>query len=167
MQRTCKGCFVTLPIESFYKNSKSVGGRDWKCKTCVKAAVKINREKNKEYYLIYDRARANRPSRVAARKAYAKTSAAKKSMAKSQVRWMSRNPEKRAAHIMVGNAIRDGRLTKERCMECGSDRAQAHHEDYSNPLDVVWLCAGCHAAHHKKERALSVRGMSFTMAHVG
>lgn len=31
---------------------------------------------------------------------------------------------------------------------CGSRNAQAHHDDYSRPLDVTWLCPSCHAAEH-------------------
>ena len=27
----------------------------------------------------------------------------------------------------------------------------AHHEDYSNPLDVTWLCYSCHRVTHNKE----------------
>lgn len=167
MFRICKECTKELPLDAFYKSPRSRSGRAWKCKSCIKAAVKKNREANKEYYLMYDRERANMPSRVAARKAYAKTNAAKQSMAKGNAKWVTRNPEKRAAHIVVGNAIRDGRLTKQRCAECGSEKAQAHHEDYSKPLDVTWLCAGCHAAHHKKERALPMLGARFVVMHAG
>lgn len=67
--------------------------------------------------------------------------------------WIERNPEKRRAHIAVGNAIRDGRLVRQPCEVAGcGDIAQAHHDDYSRPLDVRWLCASHHAAHHKSLR---------------
>lgn len=31
---------------------------------------------------------------------------------------------------------------------CGNDNAEAHHEDYSKQLDVLWLCHKCHMRHH-------------------
>jgi hypothetical protein len=68
--------------------------------------------------------------------------------------WAERNPEKRAAQIVVGNALRDGRLVRglcERAAEggCGK-RIEAHHDDYSKPLKVRWLCSVHHAAERKK-----------------
>ncbi len=57
------------------------------------------------------------------------------------------NPEKRAAHRVVYTAIKQGKLIKEPCTRCGLDPAQAHHPDYSKPLEVVWLCP----SHHKLE----------------
>lgn len=67
--------------------------------------------------------------------------------------YQKRHPEKRAAHIIVGNAIRDGRLIRGPCETCGTDKVQAHHDDYSKPAEVRWFCGPCHRAHHKAERA--------------
>lgn len=62
--------------------------------------------------------------------------------------WQRQNPEKRAAHKAVEKAIRNGVLVRQPC-ECGCDRKpQAHHEDYSKPLEVRWLCHVAHQARH-------------------
>lgn len=66
-------------------------------------------------------------------------------------RWLARSPEQRAAHVALGNAVRDGRVFKwPVCAvpECDETRVEGHHPDYSRPLDVVWLCACHHDACH-------------------
>lgn len=69
------------------------------------------------------------------------------------------NPEKVAAQHAVAAAIRSGLLVRpDRCSECDrACRPDAHHEDYSRPLDVVWTCRRCHArldrARRQRERA--------------
>ena len=35
---------------------------------------------------------------------------------------------------------------------CGVVKVQAHHEDYTKPLEVTWLCSACHAKVHKLSR---------------
>lgn len=67
--------------------------------------------------------------------------------------WSERNPEKRKAHHAVAAAIRDGRLERQPCETCGTtENVHAHHDDYSKPLDVRWLCASDHAAEHVELR---------------
>lgn len=57
--------------------------------------------------------------------------------------------EKTRAHKTVGNAVKSGKLEKLPCEECGDVKSEAHHDDYSKPLDVRWLCRKCHRKHHK------------------
>lgn len=52
------------------------------------------------------------------------------------------------AHTAVFRAIRSGLLQPEPCEVCGADLAQAHHDDYSAPLIVRWLCITHHRQHH-------------------
>ncbi len=92
--------------------------------------------------------RANLPHRVAARAAYAKTQEGKAATTRAKLRFIEQNPVKRAAHIAIGNALRDGKLIRQTCEVCG-ERSQAHHDDYSKPLEVRWLCAKHHADWHK------------------
>lgn len=58
------------------------------------------------------------------------------------------------ASMRVGHAIRSGRMTRpDECERCGAKvRVDAHHHDYSKPLDVEWLCRRCHTAHHAELR---------------
>jgi hypothetical protein len=62
--------------------------------------------------------------------------------------------EKDRAKRIVRAAIDDGSLVRPTtCQKCGEIPApyrdgrspiQAHHHDYSKPLDVEWLCIKCH-----------------------
>lgn len=50
--------------------------------------------------------------------------------------------------MKVSNAIANGSLKRLPCVKCGARDSEAHHEDYNLPLDVVWLCKGCHVERH-------------------
>lgn len=57
---------------------------------------------------------------------------------------------KARARCAVKHAIEAGKLQKRPCF-CGETRVDAHHDDYSRPLDVVWLCRTHHIElHHPK-----------------
>lgn len=61
---------------------------------------------------------------------------------------------KMRARSTVQYAVRTGALHRaDVCENC--DRpglTQGHHEDYSRPLDVIWLCRSCHSARHAGPR---------------
>lgn len=53
----------------------------------------------------------------------------------------------------VYSAIKRGELERpKKCERCGlgSNRIEAHHEDYEKQLEVMWLCKQCHVLMHKK-----------------
>ena len=66
-------------------------------------------------------------------------------------RYRAKNKEKITARATVQTAVRSGKLAKEPCYICKTKIAQAHHHDYSKPLDVVWLCKPCHNKEHKQQ----------------
>lgn len=151
--KICFKCNESLPLTEFYKHSGMADGHLNKCKKCTKKDTKENIQKNHDYYIEYDRNRANLPHRVEARLKYAQTEAGKLAFRKAQEKWQTENVIKRAASLIVNNAIRDGKLKKEyQCQECGANegRIHGHHDDYSYPLSVRWLCSKCHSAWHKE-----------------
>ena len=72
--------------------------------------------------------------------------------------WATRHSERLAAAKAVQAAVKSGRLVQSLvCESCGQLRARrrrldAHHEDYSKPLSVHWLCQRCHQEHHNAVR---------------
>lgn len=65
--------------------------------------------------------------------------------------WRSRNPDKYKAHQIVQNALRNKSLVKLPCIICGEIKVQAHHEDYTKPLEIIWFCHKHHVEHHYKK----------------
>lgn len=62
------------------------------------------------------------------------------------------HPEKNRCRKRVAKAISDGQLIRLPCEQCGDPNVQAHHDDYSKPLEVRWLCPMCHGRHHYRAR---------------
>jgi ribosomal protein S27AE len=147
--KQCKKCGESKPLDGFYAHPKNSDGLSGKCKECAKADVRNNYAANQDYYKEYEKSRANLPHRVEARKAYAQTEGGRIASNRAKRSFLERNPLKRAAHIAVGNAIRDGKLNRKPCEKCGTEKSQAHHDDYTKPLYVRWLCTKHHAEWHR------------------
>jgi hypothetical protein len=48
--------------------------------------------------------------------------------------------------------IKSRKLIRKPCEVRKEIKVQAHHDDYTKPLDVRWLCNKHHAEHHKNEK---------------
>jgi hypothetical protein len=61
-------------------------------------------------------------------------------------------PEQRkrdSARSYTKELVKRGKIAKEPCQNCDSLISEAHHPDYNNPWNVIWLCRSCHMKHHK------------------
>jgi hypothetical protein len=66
-------------------------------------------------------------------------------------RYRIEKPERLKARDAVNNAVKAGKLSKQPCAVCGSSaRIHGHHEDYSKPLEVIWLCPVHHKERHRQ-----------------
>lgn len=149
--KICKACKSEKPKYCFYAHPKASDGFDSTCKECRKQKVRENRLEKIEYYRAYDRSRSNIPKRVIARAEYAKTENGIIASSAGKAAWAERNPKKKAASTAVGNAVRDGKITKKPCEVCGSTyRIHGHHDDYNKVYDVRWLCPQHHRDWHKE-----------------
>lgn len=126
-RKVCFKCHVEKALTEFYVHPAMGDGRLNKCKQCARKDVRANYEANADYYRAYDRKRGYRPG----------------------------DPHKVAARNAVNHALATGSLEKQEC-EVGNDcrgRIEAHHDDYTKPLEVRWLCKKHHAEVHTAEEA--------------
>lgn len=59
------------------------------------------------------------------------------------------------ARKLLNRAVASGKIAKpsecQRChREASGRRLHGHHDDYSKPLEVRWLCSDCHGLIHRK-----------------
>ena len=135
--KECFKCHQVKPLTEFYRHRRMADGHLNKCKACTRVDALIHRSLNMERCLEYERRR----NRCAHRRL---------DRAVRNKRYRQEHPEREAAYRAVRRALRAGRLAKPpKCQGCGCrTELHAHHEDYEQPLNVVWLCARCHAEHH-------------------
>lgn len=176
--KQCSRCHEIKPIHEFSLDKGGSDGHRTDCKACRRAYRKryyqANRTKVQAKARAY-RARNLEASRERCRQYRRKhrerlgeqnrryyRAHAKGIIARNR-QYQDENPERYAAHRAVASAIRRGDLIRLPCAHCGSpDNIDAHIEDYSKPLDVVWLCRRCHSRLHAAERehehAMPMRG---------
>ena len=156
MQKICKECSASKDASEFYPTQGE-------CKVCTRARTKKYRLDNIDRVMEYDRNRPNSRERTIKQSVSVKLKRQddeyRLKANKVKKDWRIRNPLRAKALNAVNNAVRDKTLTRLPCEICGEIKAQGHHDDYTKPLDVRWLCVTHHAAHHKTERELVRRAL--------
>ncbi len=141
----CWQCSVCRKWKSgvyFYNDSRTSNGLKSQCVKChtrnsVKTRDKINaRRINREYAR---RARKANPENFREKERFA---------AQKRVK----GPAYKAYQILH-KAVKTGKIQKPlRCEECNKKyKLSAHHEDYTKPLEVEWLCYECHGRRSWKD----------------
>lgn len=156
MQKTCIKCNERKPLDDFHRWKQNKDGHHSRCKQCVKT-------QQQEIYA--------RPDVKAKRQALGKVwySQNTDSVNQRSSDWARSNPEgwnaiirkyressphKVKANEQVRRAIRLGKMKRQPCEKCGTIKSHAHHEDYSKPLDVLWLCGTHHRERHEELKVL-------------
>lgn len=133
--KRCFRCGETKPPDDFYPHPAMADGRLGKCKECARQDVRANRAARRAQYSAYDQARYRTAERRETQR---------ETLRRHRRRW----PERTRARQAVANALRSGRLERLPCEVCGNPASEAHHADYSKPLDVSWLCFQHHRERH-------------------
>ena len=55
---------------------------------------------------------------------------------------------KRKTRLATKEALKNGEIEKGNCYVCGVEKAEAHHPNYENPLEIVWACKKHHGVLH-------------------
>jgi len=172
--KICKTCGRELPLDRYYFWKKR-NSYDCHCKECVSERKKmLYRTKYGEHHREYNRKRyqenkeycdkknkewveKNREKHNSYTRKYKEKNKEKIKLANKK--YERENPEKVRAHHYLNNRIHRGLIKRgESCEICGAEGyVEAHHDDYSKPLDVIWCCKKCHwkldEARREKERA--------------
>lgn len=146
-ERCCKVCGMAKPVESFgrYK-SRGVEYRRHTCKGCYnKKWSPIIASHNSRYYHENVNGYADRKRQQASRQHLENPQA----HYNRNVEYWRRHPQKAACTQAVRAAVKSGKLKRLPCSICGSQRSQAHHDDYTKPLEVVWFCSKHHGERHR------------------
>ena len=140
--KKCSECGRELPLDQFNKNRGSKDGLQDRCRECFS---KYNRKRYAKYReAIKDRVKRYKEENPA-------------NELETRLKACEKNPTAKNAYRAVDAAIRAGVIDRsDRCSGCGCSnrehRIEAHHSDYSRPLDVIWLCPVCHKALDAKRR---------------
>ena len=132
--KRCTKCGRELPETCFNWSDRARGRRQGMCRDCFS---KYNRERYAK----------NRDGVRRAVREYRREHP--DAVIRTRLATNARNPTKVNARRCVEAAMKAGVLVRpDHCSGCGcSDsehRIEAHHNDYSRPLDVIWLCTPCH-----------------------
>jgi len=142
--KQCSKCLKELPEDAFYRGHGQ-------CKECCSLITRRYYVAHKAEIVAYKRHyhATHREEDIARSRRYRKAHYAETRV--SIWRWNREHPEAVQAHTKFKYALRAGKLTKPLfCTLCldGEHVLDAHHEDYSKALDVVWLCRVCHTRLH-------------------
>jgi hypothetical protein len=131
--KNCRRCFKEKPLDEFYTHKGMFDGHLNICKDCIKKRVSDHSKTRRGKYI--EKIRNKKESR-------------RKWLVEYQRVIRQRYPEKYKARSILGHAISSGIVIKGTCEVCGNIKVEAHHEDYSKPLDVKWLCRKHHRDIH-------------------
>ena len=93
--KVCRGCGIEKSLADYYKNAGMADGHLNHCKVCVRSRTKKYRREHQEQYAQYEKARANLPHRVEARRKFQEDH--KEEISEYKKRWAADNDEKVAA----------------------------------------------------------------------
>lgn len=156
--KRCTKCGEEKGSTEFYQDRTRPDGLSYNCKACKRANY-YNRRTKEEIHETNKRWRAANAERLSEYfKRLSQTSGRKSARTKCSKDMRAKYPEKYRARQLVNIAIKIGRIMRQPCGVCASVRSEAHHDDYSKPYEIRWLCRQHHNEHHKTQKRLAEMG---------
>ena len=156
--KPCKKCGQTKPFQDYYANRQLRDGHVNTCKVCWTANGRANhakpevKERKRKLQQAYRCNPEKKAMELAAERRWRTNEENRKKLTEKQREYRQRHADRYKAHRLVAYAVKTGRLPKRPCCVCGEE-AEAHHDDYSKPLEVRWLCRIHHVQVHLELRA--------------
>lgn len=152
--KACFKCNEVKPLSEYYVHKQMGDGHLGKCKDCTKRDVaKRVAEKTKDHEWV---TKELERSRIKARRYRAEGKhPSPEAIKRGGAKWSNNNRIKRIAHLAVKRAIARGVMQRKPCEVCAATPAEAHHSDYSKPLEVQWLCTTHHNERHVELRRIA------------
>ena len=150
--KMCCICKNSKNRNDFYKCSSRKDGLQTRCKNCDRLVSKKKRL-SPQYKKTDRQWRLNNSESIKEyQKVWQKNNKIK--VAKYQKTYRAKNRQKFNARMLLYKYVAKGKIIRGRCAICNSGKSiEAHHEDYSKPLEVVWLCKIHHNEIHRRKSA--------------
>jgi len=142
--KRCNVCGENKLLNEFYNNTTTRDGLRYDCKDCNKIARAIYVKNNLEKC----RASVRKSIRKRLKNDMDYREATNKRLRGMGQKWKKHNPDKVAIQRKLQRAVKNGDIERLPCEICGELESHGHHEDYSKPLDVNWLCRSHHVKVH-------------------
>lgn len=147
VSKRCYLCKQIKPFDAFHRDSRTKDGYRFLCKVCTKESRQTpeylanQRETGRRY-----RQRHSEKERERSRQYW------KRNPDRVSTHAKNRDALKEQARHALRNAVMAGTLGKPKeCQDCRRvARLHGHHDDYTRPLEVAWLCSLCHGLRHRK-----------------
>lgn len=128
-KKKCMKCGELKPLSAFYRHPRMKDGHLNKCIDCAKKDVKNHKKNNPE------------------------------SVFKTRLKVFKKKKTRTSMYKLMDAALKAGKLVNPGvCSICGTTadkhRIEAHHENYDEPLKVIWCCTPCHRKLDAKRRVL-------------
>jgi len=158
-EKPCSKCKLVKPFKDFHVDKRKRYRITSACKVCnLKVSEKCRAKPGKKKEAIICTADWRKHNRAKVRRSDNLWGENNREKIKhSNRKYRINNKIKIKAHKKVARALIIGELIKLPCHICDDPDSHAHHEDYSKPLEVFWLCVLHHAERHIELRNSKVR----------
>jgi hypothetical protein len=156
-KKSCNRCGIELDLSvGFSENPNSSDGYRSICKGCDGEYARKRYVENKERLRREARIYSSSDAGKKARRKYLETDIGRMNHRESARRHKLKNPLKERARVQIKLSLISGLMVRpDTCEACSTDcKPDGHHHDYNKPLEVIWLCKGCHIGIHTANRRM-------------